>query len=245
MSDKQGIYQDRIGQGSFGRNQMLWDFGLEPEYFDNDTAIQSKIDEIESTFDLVLLTEEFDASMVLLKDLLCWDYADMTSLKLNAQKSSSKSKLSAMGREKLSSWMAADYKLYNHFQDKFQQEIENYGGQLKLKHELEILKHANQEVEQDCVIKQVDNTELAPEDRLHGHGVMSYQINQEKNTCSFMAMKEVKFLNILRQIQTSRAEEMSGMNFQQNAIDPEQFQTLGSHVSLDKLKTMFKFKGPI
>ena len=35
MLDKSGLYQDRIHQGTLGRNQMLWDFGLNPEYFEN------------------------------------------------------------------------------------------------------------------------------------------------------------------------------------------------------------------
>ena len=109
LSDKTGQYQDRIGDGGFGRNQMLWDFGLDEIHFENSTVIRSKIEEIESTFELVLLTEQFDESMVLLKDLLCWDYRDMTSLKLNAQKASSKSKISKEARDNLKKWMWGDY----------------------------------------------------------------------------------------------------------------------------------------
>ena len=109
LSDKTGRFQDRIGNSGFGRNQMLWDFGLDEKLFENMTAIKSKIEEIDSTFALVLLTEKFDESMILLKDLLCWDYRDMTSLKLNAQKSSSKSKVSTNARNILKKWMWADY----------------------------------------------------------------------------------------------------------------------------------------
>ena len=43
LSNKQGEYQDRINQGAYGRNQMLWDFGLSPAYFDNATAIKAKV----------------------------------------------------------------------------------------------------------------------------------------------------------------------------------------------------------
>ena len=97
LSDKVGKFADRIQNGHFGRNQMLWDFGLNQNDFDNLTKVQSKIEEIEATFDLVLITEKFSESIVLLKELLCWDFHDMTSLKLNAQKSSTKSKLSYKG----------------------------------------------------------------------------------------------------------------------------------------------------
>ena len=100
LSNKKGEYQDRINSGAYGRNQMLWDFGLNPVSFDNDTVIKAKIAEIDSTFDLVLMTEKFGESMVLLKDLLCWDYADVTNLKLNAHDDATKSKISAAGRQK-------------------------------------------------------------------------------------------------------------------------------------------------
>ena len=127
LSNKKGEYQDRINSGAYGRNQMMWDFGLNPVHFDNDTSIKAKIAEIDSTFDLVLITEKFGESMVLLKDLLCWDYADVTNLKLNAHDDATKSKISAAGRQKLQQWMHADYQLYNHFKDKFEAELDSFG----------------------------------------------------------------------------------------------------------------------
>ena len=51
LSNKKGEYQDRINSGAYGRNQMMWDFGLNPVSFDNDTVIKAKIAEIDSTFD--------------------------------------------------------------------------------------------------------------------------------------------------------------------------------------------------
>ena len=58
-----------------------------------------------------------------------------------------------------------------------------------------------------------------------------------------MAMKEIKFLNILRTLQTERASKISGISFEQDQ-DPSKFMTLGTHISLDQLKSMYKFKGP-
>ena len=110
-------------------------------------------------------------------------------------------------------------------------------------HELEILRHSNQEIQNECVAKQVSNEELNPEDRLHGHGVLGYKINNENKDCVFMAMKEIKFLNILRTLQTERAAKVSGISFEQDT-DPSKFMTLGAHVGLDQLKAMYKHKGP-
>ena len=58
-----------------------------------------------------------------------------------------------------------------------------------------------------------------------------------------MAMKEVKFLNILRTLQTERAAQVSGITFEEDT-HPSKFMTLGTHVSLEQLKTMYKFKAP-
>ena len=106
---------------------MMWEFGLNSASFDNAIAIKEKIDEIDSTFDLVLLKEKFDESIILLKDLLCWDYSDVTSLTLNAHDPKTKSKLSGIARQKLQHWMHADYQLYNHFKSKFETKLDSFG----------------------------------------------------------------------------------------------------------------------
>lgn len=217
---------------------MMWDFGLDPAFFNNWTAINDKIAEVDSTFDLVLITEKFQESMVLLKNLLCWDYGDLTSLKLNAHDASTKSSLSGKARAKLKTWLWADYQLYDHFLAKFNNEIESFDG---LNHEMEILGHANHEVQDHCVVAQVSNEELDPQDRLSGHGVLGFKINSEDTECSYMGMKEVKFLEIIRSIQTKRSEDVSGIKFK--PIEPN-LKPLGSHLSIDMMKTMFKHKGP-
>ena len=104
----------------------MWEFGLNSAHFDNAIAIKEKIDEIDSTFDLVLLTEKFEESIILLKDLLCWDYSDMTSLLLNAHNPRTKSKISAIARQELQHWMHADYQLYNHFKAKFDAKLGSF-----------------------------------------------------------------------------------------------------------------------
>ena len=46
----------------------------------------AKIDEAQKKFGLVMIAEQFDESLVLMKDLLCWEFEDITSLKLNGRK---------------------------------------------------------------------------------------------------------------------------------------------------------------
>lgn len=241
LSDKQGPLADRRHIKHMGRNQMLWDFGLNPQQFDNKSAIEAKIVEIEQTFELVLITEEFDQSMVLLKNLLCWDYRDVTSLKLNARKASSKSQLSSKAKSELKRWLWGDYVLYNHFRAKFEQKVDTFGRQ-RMQHEMEILRHANDQMKQTCAPRTVDNQELPPEQRLNGKGVMTFKVDESLPDCKFMAMKETAFLDYMRTLQTERAEKCCGKLL--NRYNPKLYQEL-RYESLDKLKDMFpNFKGP-
>ena len=63
-----------------------------PEH-DNVNLVKSKIKEIDETFHMILMVENFKESMVLLKHELCWEYEDLASLRLNAHVEKSKSKI--------------------------------------------------------------------------------------------------------------------------------------------------------
>ena len=65
------------------KHVLLHDFGL--PLMASDQIVQDKIEEIEQTFDLVMIVEHFDASMVLLRNLLQWEFEDLTSIRLNAR----------------------------------------------------------------------------------------------------------------------------------------------------------------
>ena len=108
---------------------MLWDAGLSGRYMDNMTAIDNKIAEIDKTFHLVMMADRFDESVILMKDLLCWDFNDVVNFKLNSRKENKKIQISDEAREALKQYLDADYKLYNHFKSKFDSKIRDFGVQ--------------------------------------------------------------------------------------------------------------------
>ena len=59
-------YEDRK-KISMGRNQMLADFGVRVQDFDDPVVVNGKINEIDLTFDLLLVSERMEESLVLLK----------------------------------------------------------------------------------------------------------------------------------------------------------------------------------
>ena len=64
--------------GWFGKNQNLWDFGMTPEEMEVPRLVNQKIDQLSQEFDLVMIAERMDESLLLLQDLMCWPVKSMT-----------------------------------------------------------------------------------------------------------------------------------------------------------------------
>ena len=77
--------------------------------------MKSNLKEIDSTFDLMLMFENFQESIVLLKHSLGWNYTDLASLKLNVHENSSKSNIDDQARNELRKWLKNSYIFYDHF----------------------------------------------------------------------------------------------------------------------------------
>merc|ERR1711915_1108778 len=131
VAPKTGKLLQRVGKQ--GRNQMLFDFGLDPKDMDNDSMVESKIKEIDDRFNLVMMQESFCESLVLLKEELCWGLVDVTNFKLNGRKEGVKKTLSNYTRSKLREFLRADYKLYNHFKEKLKNKIKSFGREKSMK----------------------------------------------------------------------------------------------------------------
>lgn len=56
----------------------MFDLGFENKLFENRNAMTQYINYIENEFDLVLINEYFDESLILLRNLLCWDLQDIS-----------------------------------------------------------------------------------------------------------------------------------------------------------------------
>ena len=174
---------------NLGRDQMLWDSGLDAKFMDNMTAVDNKIAEIDKTFHLVMMAEQFDESMVLLKDLLCWDYSDVINFKLNARKESKKIGLSDAARDALKEYLAADYRLYNYFKKKFSVKLQQF-GQTRLEQELTMLRLSN--------------------DEMWGQGMVAYTAGDNSDQeCQLFAMSELSFIDHLREVQSERAGQLA------------------------------------
>ena len=149
----------------------------------------------------------FDESMILMKDLLCWDYEDIVNFKLNARKQSKKVELSDEARSALKQYMASDFRLYNHFQKIFEQKLSEF-GKSRMEQELRILSHANDNMKTKCGLEAADNDHIEGPNKLWGQGMVAYKTQQESDSqCKNFAISEMNFIEQLREIQADRAGE--------------------------------------
>ena len=191
-----------------GRNQMMFDLGLDPEDMDDEILVRKKIQEIEESFDLVMIAEHFTESLVLLKTVLCWDIDEVTNFKLNGRKDKNKSSLSNKTRNLLEEFLRADYLLYNHFYHIFQSKIQKFGAD-KLRTEVSNLEQANRQISTACSIKAVDNEKLKGDEKWWGQNLIGYEAENSTNeVCSLMTMPELSFIDRIRKHQIEEAKRI-------------------------------------
>ncbi len=67
----------RRPQAIIGKNQQLWDLGLTAEDMEDEDRVDDYIRQLDDQFQLVMIMEHFDESLVMLQDLLCWSPSDL------------------------------------------------------------------------------------------------------------------------------------------------------------------------
>ena len=197
-----------------GRNQQLWDLGLPDSQIHNQTQVEQKIKELAGDFDLVMIAEQFDESLVLLSDVLCWPLANMTSLKVNARKSSAVEKLSQKARDILRDWLWADQMLYDFFREEFKRKIQSYGLD-RMDGDIRQLRELNARVKSECVLEVVkNNTKKLSEDYVPwSKDVVAFKINEKDHPyCKFYGISEIHFIDHVRDTQLDRALKWEKQN---------------------------------
>ncbi|XP_023222369.1 galactose-3-O-sulfotransferase 4-like [Centruroides sculpturatus] len=176
-----------------GLNQMVFDLGFEYSKHANSSQIESFIERIDSLFDLVMITEKMDESLILLRHLMCWSLDDVLAFRVNAR--SRKSVVTDKTREKLRrlNWM--DQLLYDHFLKRFEDRVKRFGYS-SLQNEV-ILLNQKRSIWYDYCVK---------ETRSYSDGVrakvVTYIRNQNFNdSCASLTRSELDYIDYLRKKQ--------------------------------------------
>lgn len=139
-------------RGRYGRNQMAFDLGFNPRYFDRKQFVRNFIDALDSIFHLVMINEKMDESLILLKHLLCWSLDDIISFEHNRRSPDFmlKQPISGENEKIIRSLNSADQLIYNHFYDKLIQMINAFGVE-KMASEVHLLRQKRKLLYDKCV----------------------------------------------------------------------------------------------
>jgi len=181
---------------------MAFDAGMESSDFDDAAKVDELIAMMDDQFDLVMISEYMEASMVLMADIMCWPLEEVTFLKLNARPSNStfRTKLSNEEKVKLRAANSADYKIYEHFKKKFQQRVSDF-GRGRAAQRVGLLKSLNEKLTKQCIKRVIPPAHTKSND----YPVFTYEINEgAPDICQLVAMEELKFTALLKEKQLER-----------------------------------------
>ena len=150
---------------------------------------------MEQEFDLVLILEMLDESLILMKDMFCWDLKDISYFKLNERTDESKSQMTERTQRLLKQWLWGDYKLYNYFKSKLLQKIEDFGTELMIK-QLRNLNLANEQLHSACHSVYTNNSDLKGT-LFHMASNRVKGLSLDSN-CALYAISEPNFFRVIR-----------------------------------------------
>ncbi|GAB6022491.1 hypothetical protein CHUAL_006598 [Chamberlinius hualienensis] len=185
-----------------GRNQMAFDLGIIKPLFDDDAAILRAAQRLDRQFHLVMISEMMDQSLVLLKNLLCWDVDDVVAFKHNARMESMKVTLEPDVQQKLRKWNRADEILYNYFLKKLIAKIKEFGIE-RMNKEVEELRRKSKDWYEHCISTsgvsdedEINSDEVDYKFKVYNKQVMGFRLKEEaygNRTCEDMAKAELPF----------------------------------------------------
>ena len=178
---------------SASNNGQLHDFGVFPESYRNmsEGSLRVKIDRLVKEIDLVLLTEYFDESLLLLKQLLCWEYDDIVYLSKGVRSKSHRYDISEEMKQKIRHWNAGDVLLYNRLNMTFWQKVSKYGPSFQS--DLAKFRRLKQVAYDKCVDSNTHDTKDTRVDRL-----VLIKRQTGDDYCLDLSRRDVQYTSMLR-----------------------------------------------
>ncbi|XP_068089384.1 galactose-3-O-sulfotransferase 2-like [Hyperolius riggenbachi] len=199
------LYNKTSKYSHLGRNFMTFDLGFDhngPEptkYF----KVIHKV--LKTMFDLVLITEYFDESLVLLKEALCWSYDDVLSFPLNSREENNQEILSVETQEGIKIWNQLDWQLYVYFNKTFWKKVEKF-GQERMQQEVEELRRRRARKSEICIQDRVNANDIKEKylkpfqprlAKIMGYNLKSGLGKSERSLCQSLVTPELQYSRYL------------------------------------------------
>ncbi|XP_039370647.1 galactosylceramide sulfotransferase-like [Mauremys reevesii] len=146
-------YYDPAAAGNgLARNPMAFDLGLEAGGEEGGSQWDRELERLNQTFQLVLIAEHFDESLLLARELLGLRLEELAYVRLNARRGGGdEAEALAPGlARRIRAWNWLDVRLYRYFQAVLWRRVERY-GYTRMKGELEALRSLLQETRETCL----------------------------------------------------------------------------------------------
>lgn len=205
LEHPQRFYHPRAFNSFYLKNLLFFDFGLDNNLEADDPQVMKAIHSLSKHFNLVLIAEYFEESLILLKHMLCWTMEDILYFKLNMRKSSSVSRLTSDLKAKALQWNGADWKLYQHFNATFWARVEAFGRE-RMKEEVEELRRRNAEMMVICTkdggaveARNIQDKRFLPWQPVGDSSILGYNLKKIidpkfRTLCEKMLTPEIQYL---------------------------------------------------
>jgi len=123
-------YEPALASRSFTNNRMAFEFGCPEEVIKSKDpqGISKFIEDVDSDFKLVIISEMFQESIMLMKRLLKWSVKDVLYLDKNiSARKNSTHLVGPYDRQIYKRWATIDYALYDHFYKRLRDQIRREG----------------------------------------------------------------------------------------------------------------------
>ncbi len=172
------------------QNGQIFDLGL--DHVDHTGPnVTRLINRLAKEFDLIMIADYFDESLLLLRKQLCLDWKDILYIPDNFRKSSQKLSISKELREKIEVWNWADMTLYRFFNQTFWNKIKDYGPTFQ--QDLVYFRQLLEDTRGDCTTGKVVKK---PRD---GHGVRTIELRENATQfCHNLMLGDTDYTRMFR-----------------------------------------------
>lgn len=151
LESPESYWDPKEPRNGLGKNPMSFDLGLNSQQWNSSWPADLTL--LEETFQLVMIAEHFDESLVLLGALLKLEPEELAYVRLNARSTQDVTQLDDKTKARIRSWNNLDVVLYDFFVQLFWEKAEQYGLE-RLKMEVARLRASTERIRQGCVARE-------------------------------------------------------------------------------------------
>ena len=168
-----------------------------PPAYDNMTRVKNEIMKLDRDFELVLIMEYFDESLILLKKAFCWTMLDILYVKFNQRQHKPKVQISEKVKQNIRDWNKADVMLYDHFNKTLWRKIQDYGPSFWT--DLKEFRRFNSKMQSSCV----GRTQFSEKAFKSSGHILSFRLNPnvsayDRYVCMKIVRNEIDYINYFR-----------------------------------------------